>query len=144
MTSSTFLSSAPAGCARHAIRVRYGDTDQASVVHHAAYLAYFEEARIEHQRARGLDYRAFEAESGLGLPVVAADLRYRAPARFDDLVHVQSWVESITRARVVYAQRVVRSETVLVEARITLAAVHLAEARLVSIPARVAEACSRA
>lgn len=143
MASSTFLAAAPAAFARHAIRVRYGDTDQASVVHHAAYLAYFEEGRIEQQRARGLDYRAFEAETGLGLPVVAADLRYRAPARFDDVVHVESWVESITRARIVYAQRVVRGDVVLVEARITLACVHLAEARLVSIPARVADACSR-
>ena len=131
----------PASCAQHAVRVGYIDTDKAGVVHHSAYLAYFEAARIEHQRARGLDYRLFEVETGLALPVVEAHLRNRAPARFDDALTIESWVEELTRAKVSYAQRVLRGEQVLVEAKIVLACVHMDEERIVSIPERVAASC---
>ena len=50
----------------HRVRVQYVDTDQAGVVHHAAYLRYLEAARIELLRARGIDYRQFEIEVGKG------------------------------------------------------------------------------
>lgn len=113
------------------------------MVHHSAYLGWMEAARIEHQRARGLVYRDFEIETGLALPVVEAHLRYRMPARFDDEVFVESWVPEAGRAKVVYAQRVVRGEQLLVEGRIVLACVDMKEERVVSIPARILEACAK-
>lgn len=128
---------------RHRVRVGYIDTDQAGVVHHSAYLGWMEAARIEHQRARGLVYRDFEVETGLALPVVEAHLRYRTPARFDDELFVECWVPEAGRAKVVYAQRVVRGDQVLVEARIVLACVDMNEERIVSIPARILEACRK-
>lgn len=133
----------PAAPAQHRVRVGYVDTDKAGVVHHAGYLSYFEAARIEHQRARGLEYRRFEEETGLALPVVEAHLRYRAPARFDDSLVIESWVQEITRAKVAYAQRVMRGETVLVEARIVLACVNMSQERITSIPEVIARACRK-
>jgi acyl-CoA thioester hydrolase len=126
------------------VRVGYVDTDQAGVVHHSAYLGWMEAARIEHQRARGLVYRDFEVETGLALPVVEAHLRYRAPARFDEEVVVESWVPEAGRAKVVYAQRVVRGELPLVEARIVLACVDMKDGRAVFVPARILDACRKA
>lgn len=133
----------PAAPAQLEVRVGYVDTDKAGVVHHSTYLSYFEAGRIEHQRARGLVYQRFEQETGLALPVVEAHLRYRAPARFDDALVIESWVMEITRAKVSYAQRVMRGEAVLVEARIVLACVNMNEERITSIPEVIAEACRK-
>lgn len=132
---------------RHRVRVGYIDTDKAGVVHHAVYLAWMEAARIEYLRARGLDYRRFEVETGLAMPVVEAHLAYRAPARFDDELVVETWVSGATRARIVFEARVLRSESggagaeVLCEGAITVACVHLEEARPVSVPEEVRRAC---
>jgi acyl-CoA thioester hydrolase len=133
----------PAAPDRHRVRVGYVDTDRAGVVHHAAYLGWMEAARIEHQRARGLVYRDFELETGLALPVVEAHLRYRTPARFDDELVVESWVIEAGRAKVVYAQRVMRGDAVLVEGRVVLACVDMKEERIASMPERILSACAR-
>jgi acyl-CoA thioester hydrolase len=101
-----------------------------------------EAARIEYLRARGLDYRRFEVETGLAMPVVEAHLCYRAPARFDDALEVETWVSSCTRARIVFEARVVRGELVLCEGAITVACVHLGEERPVSVPEVVRRACA--
>ncbi|MBX7196623.1 MAG: acyl-CoA thioesterase, partial [Sandaracinaceae bacterium] len=77
---------------RQRVRVLYGDTDKAQVVHHARYLDYLEAGRLEFLRHHGLDYRAWEERTKLGMPVVEAHLKYRSPARFDDLLDVETWV----------------------------------------------------
>lgn len=69
------------------VRVIYGDTDQMGVVYYANYLRYFEAARAEWLRAQGYDYRSFE-KGGHFLPVIEAHVRYRAPARYDDLLAI--------------------------------------------------------
>lgn len=142
MTRS-FLTVAPAqrNVSRERVRVLYGDTDQARVVHHARYLAFLEAGRLEFLRARGLDYRVFEERTGLGLPVVEARLRYRAPARFDDLLDVETWVASCTRAKVVFESQILRGDEVLVEASMTIACVALRTGRVASVPDDVQRAC---
>jgi len=132
---------------RHRARVGYVDTDKAGVVHHTVYLAWMEAGRIEYLRARGLDYRRFEVERGLAMPVVEVHLAYRSPARFDDEVEIETWVSSVSRARIVFEARVLRrsengGSEVLCEGAITTACVHLAEARPVSVPEELRRACS--
>ncbi len=78
------------------IRVRYAETDQMKVVHHAVYLVWFEYARTEFCRKYGVDYSTME-ENGLFLPVVEARIRYRQPARYDDELIVRAEVVSRTR-----------------------------------------------
>jgi len=109
-------------------RVGYIDTDQAGVVHHTTYLRWFEQARIELLREGGLEYRSWEAGTHLGLPVVEAHVRYLQPARFDDIVLVETWVGAASRAALRFDSRVTiegRAELIH-EAQIRLACVHLA------------------
>lgn len=126
---------------RQRVRVLYGDTDKAQVVHHARYLDYLEAGRLEYLRHHGLDYRAFEERTRLGMPVVEARLRYRSPARFDDLVDVETWVAVCTRAKIIFESRILRGDEVLVEAAITIACVDVVAERIVSVPDEVKRAC---
>ena len=74
-------------------RVPYADTDQMGVVYYGNYLALFERARNELMRAFGYTYRECEAE-GWMLPVVHAEVNYRSPARYDDLLEVSAWIQA--------------------------------------------------
>jgi acyl-CoA thioester hydrolase len=136
------LSSAPASAARYRLRVGYVDTDKAGVVHHSRYLAYLEAARIEMLRANGLDYRAFEVETGLALPIVEVHMAYRSPARFDDVLDVDTWVSAMSRAKIVFDAKIFRGKDLLHESSVVVACVNMDEARPVSIPDRVVSACA--
>lgn len=92
------------------IRVIYGDTDRMGVVYYANYLRYFEAGRNEWFRAQGARYREVEAEQGILLPVVEANVRYHRSARYDDLLRVETRVTEIRRASVRFDYRVVREE----------------------------------
>jgi len=83
-------------------RVIYGDTDTMGVVYYANYLRFFELGRNEYMRVRGLTYREVEAQ-GLMLPVTEARCRYLKPARYDDLLTVETRVSRARGARVVFA-----------------------------------------
>ncbi len=74
-------------------RVPYADTDQMGVVYYGNYLTIFERARNELMRSTGYTYRRCE-EEGFMLPVVHAELDYRRPARYDDLLEVTAWVSA--------------------------------------------------
>jgi acyl-CoA thioester hydrolase len=125
----------------HTVRVLYQDTDQARVVHHAAYFRYLEAGRLELWREQGFNYDAFEKETGLGLPVAETHMRYRAAARFDDVVEIETWVSVATRASVWFDATVRRGETVLVEARVRLACASFADGQIRRIPAALLHAC---
>ena len=92
---------------RFPIRVRYADTDRMGFAYYAHYLRWFEIGRAEMLRSLGTSYHAVE-ESGTVLPVVEAGCRYRRPARYDDLIAVETAVARLTRATVRFHYRVVR------------------------------------
>ncbi len=73
--------------------VRYAETDRMGVVHHAAYLIWFEEGRSAFIRERGWSYAEIERE---GFFLAAGELRakYLRPARYDQLVTVRTWIET--------------------------------------------------
>ena len=73
-------------------RVPYADTDQMGVVYYGNYLALFERARNELMRACGYTYRQCEAD-GFMLPVIHAEVDYRAPAKYDDQLEIAAWVQ---------------------------------------------------
>ena len=87
-------------------RVLYGDTDQMGVVYYANYLRFFEGARNEWIRAHGITYAEIEA-AGLLLPAIEAHLVYRRPARYDDLIEIDTKV-SATRVRLRFQYQVRR------------------------------------
>jgi len=89
-------------------RVRYSETDQMGVVYHANYLIWCEMARTNLIRIRGRSYADLERE-GLFLAVADASIRYHAPARYDDLVRTEAWVEEIRSRTVTFGYRVSRT-----------------------------------
>ncbi len=97
-------------------RVPYADTDQMGVVYYANYLTLFERARNELMRATGFTYRRCE-EEGFMLPVTHAELDYKSPARYDDLLEVTAYVQSQKGVRLEIACEVRRQgeETILVK-----------------------------
>ena len=104
-------------------RVRYAETDQMGVVYHSHYLVWCEVGRTEHLRSLGTDYATVE-KAGTTLAVAEASLRYHAPARYDDLVRVETTLSSV-RSRVIIFDYVITnadSGDRLVTARTTLIA----------------------
>jgi acyl-CoA thioester hydrolase len=69
------------------LRVRYADTDQMGVVYYGNYAQYFEMGRTEWLRKLGFSYRWME-ENGIMLPVTELQIKYKRPARYDDLLTV--------------------------------------------------------
>ena len=89
----------------HRIEVRYGETDQMGVVHHANYLLYLEEARTAFMRASAVPYGDVE-RSGVGLPVRSVALRYRNPALYEDTLRVDVWIEAVRAASLTFGYEV--------------------------------------
>ena len=81
------------------IRVRYAETDRMGLLHHANYLVYFEQARTELLRDLGLTYKDME-DAGFLLVVVKVEVRYKLPARYDDLLTIRTSVARITPIRI--------------------------------------------
>lgn len=88
-------------------RVIYGDTDAGGVVYNANYLRLFEMGRTEMMRAHALPYSAIE-ERGLILPVTEAYLRYKAPARYDDLIAIDTCLVEVKKVSCRFNYRIVR------------------------------------
>ena len=91
-------------------RVNYSETDQMGLVYHARYLVWLDMARTEHLRHTGMTYKALETQ-GLYLAVTEVHIRYRLPARYDDLVKVRCWVREIASRRVRFGYAVDRATT---------------------------------
>jgi len=103
---------------RFALRAYYEDTDLSGVVYHANYLRWFERARSDLVRLIGIDQRAAQ-ESGEGTyAVLDLSIRYRAPARLDDAVLIETTAEELGAASCRLLQRAFRGETLLAEMRV--------------------------
>ena len=120
-------------------RVRYAETDQMGVAHHAHYVIWCEQARTEYMQAQGVSYGDIERR-GLLLPIVDVSVRYKAPARFEDLVRVRCWVRAASRRHVEFGYVVELAEhsRVLATATTTLMPVDTNRMRSV-IPGHVLE-----
>jgi acyl-CoA thioester hydrolase len=79
--------------------VRYAETDQMGIVHHSAYIIWFEEGRSAWSRQIGRPYADFE-RCGHVLAVTEVGARYIAPARYDQEVTVRTWVSQV-RSRLI-------------------------------------------
>ena len=130
------------GVFRHALMVRYGETDQMGRVHHANYLLYMEEARTAMMRALGVSYAQTEL-GGVGLPVRQAQLRYREPALYEEELVVETRVERVGPASVTFGYRIVRpaDETLVATGSTELACIRMdgRDSSLVRLPADLAD-----
>jgi acyl-CoA thioester hydrolase len=104
------------------IRVRYAETDRMGLLHHANYLVYFEQARTELLRACGMSYRDLE-DQGYLLVLTKLEVKYRRPARYDDVLTVRTTVARTTAVRIDHRYEVLRDGLLLAEGTSTLACV---------------------
>jgi acyl-CoA thioester hydrolase len=121
------------------LRVNYSETDQMGVVYHANYLVWLDRARTEHLRDCGMSYRELEA-LGFFLTVVEARVRYRRPARYDDLLRVRCWVRERNPRRVIFGYAVERtaSDQLLATAETALIALNR-DHELTRLPEKVCD-----
>jgi acyl-CoA thioester hydrolase len=91
-------------------RVRYAETDQMRIVHHASYVVWLEEGRSHWMRAHGSSFAQFEKE-GFMLAVSDLQARYHQAARYDQLVTVRCWVEKVRSRQIQFNYQVVDAET---------------------------------
>ena len=89
------------------IRVRYQETDQMGFVYYSNYFVYFEMGRIEYLRNLGFPYSELEKEN-IFLAVIDAHCKYKAPARFDDLLVIKTWLSKMKYARVEFCYEIRR------------------------------------
>ena len=104
---------------RWPVRVYYEDTDLAGIVYYANYLKFIERARSEMVRAAGIDQTAMKA-AGQVFAVARLEADYRAPAKFDDELTVETSVTKTTQARLTLQHVVTRESTLIFEAKVVL------------------------
>ena len=92
--------------------VRYAETDQMGVVHHANYAVWFEEGRSDFMRIFGISYSSIE-EKGVMLPLYELNCRYIAPAKYEDEIIVITTLKSISRVRVSFSYQVINKKNKL-------------------------------
>jgi acyl-CoA thioester hydrolase len=119
------------------LRVRYGETDQMGIVYHPVYLMWCEIGRTEYMRQLGMPYASLEARGTL-LAVADASLRYHAPARYDDMIRIETILSDVRSRALTFDYTIVNAATGarLVSARTLLIAIDRAS-RPVLIPADV-------
>ncbi len=123
---------------RFETRIYYEDTDLAGLVYYANYLKFIERARSEWIRAIGIDQVALKSQ-GLVFVVRQLTADYLSPARYDDLLTIESRVDSLSPARLVLDQQVLRDGALLFQAQVTLVCINQA-GRPVRLPAALVAA----
>ena len=121
----------------HTLRVYWEDTDAGGVVFYANYLKFFERARTEWLRALGLGQQALREDSGAIFVVSDTAVRYKRPARLDDLLQVTVALRETGRATLHIHQQAWRGDELLAEGEIRIGCVDASSFRPRRIPAQV-------
>ena len=108
---------------RFSVRVYYEDTDFSGIVYHAAYLHFFERARTEFLRSIGVHHSELIRE-GVAFAVRSMTIEFDAAARIDDLLDVETRVDTLTPARLQLDQRIVRGDAVITRATVLVVAIN--------------------
>lgn len=88
--------------------VRYAETDQMQIVHHASYVVWMEEGRSEFMRQSGADYAEIE-RGGHYFAVTSVHARYLAPAHYGERVTVRTWVEALRSRTLTIGYKIVNA-----------------------------------
>jgi acyl-CoA thioester hydrolase len=128
------------------IRVYYEDTDLGGIVYYANYLRFMERARTEWLRALGFDQTDLWRNRQMLFIITSAEVRYRRPARFDDMLCVTAELEAHRHTTVTFRQHVYRDakrDELLVEGRVQAACVAADTFRPRAIPGELFAAMER-
>jgi len=119
---------------RVAMRIYWEDTDAAGIVFYANYLKFFERARTEWLRSLGFGQEALRTDAGIAFVVSETRLRYRRPARLDDVIDVSVAVVHLGQASLEIAQEARRAGELLADGTIRIGCVELGTFRPCRIP----------
>ena len=114
------------------IRVRYPEVDGMGYLHHSRFLQYFEMGRVELLRSLGYAYADLEKQ-GIFFVVVKAQITFKAPARYDELLTLTTKVIKQTHVRFDHSYELRRDKTLLADGTTTIACVDR-EGQLAQIP----------
>ena len=116
------------------IRVRYADTDQMGIVYYGNYAQYLEQGRTEWLRDLGFSYKWME-ENDILLPVIELQIKYKQPARYDDLLNVTTILRKNPTIRIEFDYQIHNQEGVLlVEAFTSLVFKQASTQKLIKAP----------
>lgn len=107
---------------RFDIRVYYEDTDLAGIVYYANYLKFIERARTEWVRALGIDQVGLKADEGIVFAVRRVEANYHTPAKFDDVLTVETEPAELSGARITLSQVIRRGDSRVFDAVVMLVA----------------------
>jgi acyl-CoA thioester hydrolase len=96
---------------RSEVRVRYAETDQMGITYHGVYFVWFEVARVDFLRERGLRYRDLEQNEDLHLPVIDCQARFLKPSYYDDTLEIRTTLVEVSGARLSFEYEVHREGT---------------------------------
>jgi acyl-CoA thioester hydrolase len=125
------------------VRVRFAETDAQGIAHHSNYLVWFEAARVAYLGEFAGGYQAIR-DQGLESFVLEAQVRYRQPARFDDLLEVHARVDEVKGARFRFVYAVTRDGELLADGWTSHACVDAETFRPTRIPPALADAIATA
>lgn len=121
------------------VRVYYEDTDAAGIVYYANYLRFLERGRTEFLRSLGYNQERIARETGLAFAVRSVHAEYLLPAKLDDELIVTSRIEALGRAQVVFGQRVLKGEAVLLEASVKVVCLDTGKGKATAMPRELHE-----
>jgi len=89
------------------IQVRYYETDMMEIAHHTNHIRWFEFARVEFFRHYGVSLWEMMDED-IVFPILSISCQYFAPARFDDVILIETTLEHMSKAQMTFSYRLVR------------------------------------
>ncbi|MGC8965579.1 MAG: acyl-CoA thioesterase [Caldimicrobium sp.] len=117
-------------------RVIYGDTDCGGVMYYANYLRLFEIGRTEYIRKKGISYREIEEKFAIILPVIEVYAKYKAPARYDDILTIKTALLEVKSYKITFLYEIYRERELLCEGK-TLHVPINREGKIVRLPYEV-------
>lgn len=116
------------------VRVYYEDTDSGGVVYHSNYLNFMERARTEWLRHLGFEQTTLKDALHIIFVVHSMQLKFKKPAKFNDLLTVSSELEKVGRGSLSFLQKITNNNQLLVQAQVKLACVDALTFKPVAIP----------
>lgn len=101
---------------RTSFKVRYVETDKMGIVHHSNYYPWFEIGRGEFIKETDISYKDMETQ-GILMPLAESYCKYIIPAKYEDLVTIETWIETLSPVKVIFNYKVIREEDEVILAK---------------------------
>lgn len=116
------------------LRVRYSETDRMGFCYHGNYASFFEMGRVEALRSLGVVYKDLE-DQGILLPVTALEIQYKIPAKYDDLLSLNTTLVNASACTLLFEYALFnQAEELLTTGKSTLVFVNSASSKPIRIP----------